>query len=74
MSENEFEMNPTDHVVIEMLQEGRCTPTYIAEEQGYSRQNVTNRLNRLTEHGYVRRLSRGLYELINDPREGTQDG
>lgn len=62
-------MNPTDHAILDMLHEGRCSPTYIAEEKEYSRQNVTNRLGRLVEHGYVRKLAPGLYELAHDPRE-----
>ena len=66
-------MNPTDHDVLDMLNEGRCTPSYIADESGYSRQNITNRLKRLEEHGVVKKVHTGLYQLVNDPRdeEGT---
>ena len=53
-----------------MLEEGRCSPKYIADETGYSRQNVTNRLGRLVEHDYVQKLALGLYELEEDPRDG----
>jgi len=67
----DISLNPTDKAIIEMLEEGRCTPTYIAEENDYTRGNVRNRLDRLVEHGYVRKLSRGLYELVEDPREGA---
>jgi DNA-binding MarR family transcriptional regulator len=63
----DIKLNPTDQVILGMLREGRCTPSYIAEEHDYSRQNVTNRLNRLVEHGYVNRVHTGLYELIRDP-------
>ena len=62
-------LNPTDHDVLDMLDEGRCTPSYIADESGYSRQNITNRLRRLEEHGVVEKVHTGLYELIDDPRE-----
>ena len=62
-----IELNPTDRAILEMLREGRCTPSYIADEYGYSRQNVTNRLNRLVEHGDVRKVHTGLYELVEDP-------
>lgn len=64
---SELKLNPTDKVIVEMLSQGRCTPSYIAEEHEYSRQNVTNRLNRLVEHGYVRKVHTGLYELVSDP-------
>jgi DNA-binding CsgD family transcriptional regulator len=61
-------LNPTDNAILDMLREGRCSPSYIAEKAEYSRQNVTNRLGRLVEHGYVRKLHPGLYELVDDPR------
>lgn len=65
----EVKINPTDHVILDALSEGRCTPSYIADAHDYSRQNVTNRLNRFVELGYVTRLHTGLYELSDDPRE-----
>lgn len=65
----EIDLNPTDHAILDMLRDGRCSPTYIAEKKEYSRQNVTNRLGRLVEHGYVEKLAPGLYELVEDPRE-----
>jgi DNA-binding IclR family transcriptional regulator len=64
----DLSLNPTDRAMLELLSEGRCTPAYIAQETDYSRGNVQNRLLRLTEHGYVRQLGGGLYELIEDPR------
>jgi len=65
---SDIHLNPTDNTVLDMLDEGRCSPSYIAEESGYTRQNVTNRLGRLVEHGYVRKVHPGLYELVEDPR------
>jgi len=64
----ELELNPTDHDVLDMLNEGRCTPSYIADRSGYSRQNITNRLKRFEEHGIVEKIDTGLYELVSDPR------
>lgn len=66
-----IKLNPTDKAIIELLREGRCTPSYIAETYDYSRQNVTNRLNRLVEHGYVEKVHTGLYELVEDPSAET---
>lgn len=63
----DIQLNPTNKAILEMLRKGRCTPSYIAEEHGHSRQNVINRLNRLVEHGYVFKVHTGLYELIEDP-------
>ena len=65
----EINLNPTDQVILETLEEGRCTPSYIADKHGYSRPNVANRLNRLVELGYVHRVHTGLYETLNDPRD-----
>ena len=66
----DIDLNPTDNAILDRLQEGRASPTYIADRDEYSRQNVTNRLQRLVEHGYVQRLAPGLYELVEDPRDG----
>jgi DNA-binding IclR family transcriptional regulator len=63
----EIDLSPTDRAILEMLRKGRCTPAYIAAEQDYTRAHVRNRLQRLTEHGYVTRLHQGLYELTQDP-------
>lgn len=64
---SEIDLSPTDRAILEMLREGRCTPAYIAAEHDYSRQHVTNRLTRLVELGYVGKLHKGLYELVDDP-------
>ncbi|WP_114577205.1 winged helix-turn-helix transcriptional regulator [Saliphagus sp. LR7] len=69
MPSEEIDLNPTDNAILDRLQEGRGSPSYIAEKEEYSRQNITNRLGRLVEHGYVEKLAPGLYELQNDPRE-----
>lgn len=69
----DIDLNPTDNAILDMLRRGRCSPTYIAQEKDYSRQNVTNRLGRLVEHGYVQKLAPGLYELVNDPRESDPE-
>lgn len=63
----EIDLSPTDRAILEMLREGRCTPAYIAAEYDYSRQHVRNRLQRLVELGYVKRVHKGLYELTEDP-------
>jgi DNA-binding IclR family transcriptional regulator len=64
----DLSLNPTDQAILELLDGGRCTPSYIAQATDYSRGNIQNRLLRLVEHGYVKQLGGGLYELIEDPR------
>ncbi|WP_227357378.1 MarR family transcriptional regulator [Haladaptatus salinisoli] len=65
----ECDLNPTDHAILNRLHKGRASPAYIARKEDYSAPNVTTRLSRLVEHGYVARVSRGLYELVEDPRD-----
>lgn len=67
---SDIDLSPTDHAILERLREGRCTPAYIAANHDYSRQHVRNRLQRLVELGYVDRVHRGLYELVEDPETG----
>jgi DNA-binding MarR family transcriptional regulator len=49
---------------------GRCTVGYLADETGYSRQHVHNRLNILLAAEYIRKIhdSTAVYELREDPR------
>ena len=68
---NDIELSQTDEKIIEMLEEGRCTPNYIADELDLSRQHITNRLRRLEEHKLVEKVHRGLYELVEDSVEGN---
>jgi DNA-binding Lrp family transcriptional regulator len=63
------DLNATDEALLDQLQEGRVTPIYAAEEIGRSREYTSDRIKRLHEHGHVRKLSKGLYELVDDPRE-----
>jgi DNA-binding Lrp family transcriptional regulator len=60
---------PADEKLLDILQEGRITAPYAADETGYSLQYVRDRLGRLVEHGNVKKVYEGLYELIEDPRE-----
>ena len=53
----------------DLLEEGRVTAPYAADETGYNLQYVRDRLRRLVEHGNVIKVHEGLYELREDPRE-----
>ncbi|WP_245852943.1 winged helix-turn-helix domain-containing protein [Natrinema ejinorense] len=63
------DLGPADEKLLDMLNEGRVTAPYVAEETGYSLQYVRDRLGRLVEHGNARKVYEGLYELIDDPRK-----
>lgn len=64
----EDDLGPADHALLDLLNEGRVTAPYAAEEADYSLQYVRDRLNRLVEHGNVEKVYEGLYELVEDPR------
>ena len=57
--------------IIEELREGRCTPSYLAELTGESRQLISQRLRDLVMAGYVEKIHTGLYELTRDPNRET---
>lgn len=62
----DIELNEADLELISALQEGRNVPANLADDTGYSRQYVQNRLTRLREHGIVRNIGRGVYELAEN--------
>jgi len=63
---DESEFTETELGILRMLQEGRCTPAYIAEELDVSQEYVRGRLGELKRLGLVHDLHRGLYELDED--------
>jgi hypothetical protein len=64
----EDDLGPADKALLDLLNEGRITAPYAAEEADYSLQYVRDRLNRLVEHGNAKKIYEGLYELVDDPR------
>lgn len=66
-----------DEQVLEALKDGRergdpwgrANPRWLMDETGLSKSNVEFCLRSLRSAGWVRRPSRGLYELVEDPRE-----
>jgi len=67
------QLNETDAQLLNVLSHGRVTPTFAADETGVSREYVSDRLKRLTEHGNVEKVAPGLYELRHDPRDTGGD-
>jgi len=70
---DEDDLNDTDRELLAVLTDGRVTPTFAAEEIGVSREYASERLKRLLEHGHVQKLAAGLYELVSDPRELSEN-
>lgn len=69
---DEDDLSPADHELLDMLNEGRITAPFAADETGYSLQYIRDRLGRLVEHGNAVKVYDGLYELVEDPR-GNDD-
>jgi hypothetical protein len=75
----EDELNELDNEILDVLANGRATPTLlkrIFEEDGIdvSRQYINQRLTRLSEHNHIENLfDTGVYELATDPRKSHND-
>lgn len=67
----DIDLNEADQEIISALEKGRNVPANLADELDYSRQYVQNRLTRLREHGIVKNIGRGVYELIQNPKNNT---
>ena len=63
------DLNDTDEQILRELSDGRVTPQLVADRQELNRSYVSQRLIRLKEHGHVEELTRGMYELVDDPRD-----
>lgn len=63
------DLSETERDILEMLEEGRCTPAYVAEEIDRSQEYVRERLRELARLGIVDNVHRGLYELADEERE-----
>ena len=58
--------------VLACLKEGRVTPKLLKEEFDLNDQQVNYALSQLIAAGWVRKVTTGLYELVEDPREGGE--
>ncbi len=63
------DLNDTDRAVLDMLAEGRNVPANIGDELDVSRQYIHQRIKLLETADYVRNIGRGVYELVEDPRD-----
>ncbi|MDS0223821.1 helix-turn-helix domain-containing protein [Haloarcula sp. S1AR25-5A] len=59
--------------IVDVLREGRATPSYLSQRTGESRQLVSQRLRDLRLSGFVEKVHKGLYELVEDPRQGSRE-
>ena len=60
-------MNTREEVLSE-LRQGRVTPHHLkVNTSAGSKQTAHHHLEQLQEEGHIERVSRGLYELVDDP-------
>jgi len=76
MTLTEDELNEIDKKILDVLIDGRATPTlvkHVLEDTGteVSRQYINQRMKRLAEHNNIKNVfDTGVYEIMTDPRDG----
>lgn len=71
MNEN-FEPTELQETVLEVFKaENRVNPLRIREVTGLQKQRVNDALRDLLAAGWVRKVNRGLYEFVGDPRDNN---
>lgn len=63
------ELDDRDRDVLEVLAEGRANPYLIRDKTGLDKGDTNTVLNRLGRAGYVRQVTRGLYEITDRGRK-----
>ena len=67
------ELNDADEQILTELTDGRNLPQNLADEIGYTRQYIQNRLQMLKAADYVENLGGGLYEITETGRRALDD-
>ena len=63
-----------DQILSVIEEETRVNPYLLRERTGLDKGSVNTALTRLTSAGWVRKVTRGLYEYVDDPRDDTAAG
>ncbi|MFC7044645.1 MarR family transcriptional regulator [Halobacteriaceae archaeon GCM10025711] len=71
MVNRDYSPTDDDEKVLSVLKGGRANPLLIRQETNLSKQRVNHSLSNLVAAGWVTRITTGLYELVEDPREGS---
>lgn len=59
-----YEPNEDQQKILDLMVEGRVNPRYLRENlEDMSKQNIEYHLQQLRSAGWIKRLTRGLYEL-----------
>lgn len=69
-----YEPTENEEAVLDVIrEETRVNPLLVREKTGLGKGNVNTALSNLRAAGWVRRVTRGLYEFVEDPRETESD-
>jgi len=64
-----FEPTENQEQVLDVFKdETRANPLRVRDVTGMEKQRVNDALGSLVDAGWVRRVNRGLYEFVDDPR------
>lgn len=66
---DESDFTETELGILDVLEEGRGTPAYIADQLGVSQEYVRERIGELRRLGLVEQVHRGLYELATQKED-----
>jgi len=76
----QYEPSDKDEQVLDALKQGRddgqpwgrANPRWLIDQTELDKGNVEFCLRSLSSAGWIRRVARGLYEFVEDPRSDTQ--
>lgn len=66
----DWDLRDIDVEILEMLEEGRCTRQYLAQNLDVTGEYIYQRVDPLIQLGVVEKLHDGFYELNEEYREG----
>jgi hypothetical protein len=75
MVNTDFEPRAKEEAVLEVFKTDRETvnPMYLREQTDLGKGDINTALTRLTSAGWVRKVTRGLYEFVEDPRDSEAE-
>jgi len=70
MVNKDYEPTDEEDSVVNLLkEEQRVNPLRVRDVTGLTKQRVNDILGNLVAAGWIRKVNRGLYEFVEDPRE-----
>ena len=81
MVNSDYEPAEAEEEILELMQRGReegepwghTTPAHVRSELDIDEGNESFHLRQLTNAGWIRRVGRGFYEFVEDPRTDSDD-